>query len=126
MEYGEREYFITFAHRCCSKSKVRALKSALDPVGFDFATAHDITYLSEKFRHTHFAILTKRRGGGYWLWKPYIILKTLIERMSDDDLFMYQDADSYLVNDAGPLLKLSRFGSRSTCIPLTLHRKILF
>ena len=35
-----------------------------------------------------------------------MILKTLIERMSDDDLLMYQDADSYLIQDAGPLLKL--------------------
>ena len=101
-----KKYFITFAHRCCNKSNVRALKSALDPGGFDFATAHDMNYLSEKFRHTHSAILTQSRGGGYWLWKPYIILKTLIERMSDNDLLMYQDADSYLVNDAGPLLKL--------------------
>ena len=101
-----KKYFITFAHRCCNKSKVRALKSALEPGGFDFATAHDMNYLSEKFRHTHSAILTKRRGGGYWLWKPYIILKTLIERMSDNDLLMYQDADSYLIQDAGPLLKL--------------------
>ena len=101
-----KKYFITFAHGCCNKSKVRALKSALDPGGFDFATAHDMNYLSEKFRHTHSAILTQSTGGGFWLWKPYIILKTLIERMSDNDLLMYQDADSYLVDDAGPLLKL--------------------
>ena len=65
-----------------------------------------MNYLSEKFRHTHSTIFTKRRGGGYWLWNPYIILKTLIERMSDNDLLMYQDADSYLIEDAGPLLKL--------------------
>ena len=101
-----KKYFITFAHRCCNKSKVRALKSALDPGGFDFATAHDMKYLSETFRHTHSVILMQSRGGVYWLWKPYIILKTLIERMSDNDLLMYQNADSYLVNDAGPLLKL--------------------
>ena len=62
--------------------------------------------LSEKFRQTHSAILTQRKGGGYWLWKPYIILKTLVESMSDNDLLLYQDADAYIIKDAGPFLKM--------------------
>ena len=64
--------------------------------------------LSEKFRCKHSAILKQKRGAGYWLWKPYIILKTLVERMSDNDLLMYQDADTYLKGDAGPFLKLAQ------------------
>ena len=101
-----KKYFITFGHRCCNKAKVKAVTSALDPGGFDFATAHDMNSLSEKFRQTHSAILTQRKGGGYWLWKPYIILKTLVVSMSDNDLLLYQDADAYIIKDAGPFLKM--------------------
>lgn len=31
------------------------------------------------------------RGYGYWLWKPYIIKKTL-EKMNDDDILLYLDS----------------------------------
>ena len=103
-----KKYFITFACNCCEKSKVKATKSARDPGGFEFATVHDMDSLSKKFRYTHSAILRQERGCGFWLWKPYIILKTLIESMSDNDLLMYQDAGAHIIRDAGPLLKLSQ------------------
>ncbi len=35
-------------------------------------------------------ILKNTRGYGYWLWKPYLILKTLKE-MNDDDILFYLD-----------------------------------
>ena len=103
-----KKYFITFGHNCCKRSKVKAMESARDPGGFDIVTAHDMSSLSEKFRYKHSAILTEKKGGGLWLWKPYIILKTLIERMSVNDLLMYQDADAYLTRDAGPMLKAAQ------------------
>ena len=103
-----KKYFITFGHNCCKRSKVKAIESARDSGGFDFVTAHNINYLSEKFRYKISVVLAGTKGGGHWLWKPYIILKTLIERMSDNDLLMYQDADSYLIRDAGPMLKAAQ------------------
>ena len=103
-----KKYFITFAHKCCNKSKVKAIESARDPGGIDFATVHDMNSLSEKFRHKHSGILKTRKGAGYWLWKPYIILKTLAESMSDNDLLMYQDAGAHIIKNVGPLLKLSQ------------------
>ena len=36
-------------------------------------------------------ILKNPRGYGYWLWKPFIILKTL-ESMNDNDILLYSDA----------------------------------
>ena len=101
-----KKYFITFACNCCEKSKVKAIKSARNPGGFAFTTIHNMDSLSQKFKNTHSAILAQKRGCGYWLWKPYIILKTFIESMSDNDLLMYQDAGAHLIGDAGPLLKL--------------------
>jgi hypothetical protein len=41
-------------------------------------------------KHGNF-IESNKRGYGYWLWKPYLILKTL-EKMKDDDILFHLDA----------------------------------
>ncbi len=40
-------------------------------------------------KHKDF-IANNKRGFGYWLWKPYIIYKTLLD-MSENDLLLYLD-----------------------------------
>lgn len=47
----------------------------------------------EKNRH----ILEAPRGNGYWLWKPYIVDKTL-EKMKDGDYLIYADSGAAYVN----------------------------
>ncbi len=108
-----RKNFITFANNCCEKSKLKAVMRALYPGGFEKTKIHDMSSLSAGFKTNHNRILTLTRGYGYWLWKPYIILKTLVENMADGEILMYQDAGAYLIQDAGPLLKLcehSKYG----------------
>lgn len=56
-----------------------------------------INYTPEKIKDTDFyrahrETLTKPRGGGLWLWKPYIILQTL-NSMETNDLLVYVDCD---------------------------------
>lgn len=48
-------------------------------------------------------MLTNQRGSGYWIWKPYLILKKL-EEISDADIVIYVDAGCELNNKG-----LSRF-----------------
>jgi len=40
-------------------------------------------------KHSSF-IINNKRGYGYWLWKPYIIKKTM-EKMTDGDVLLYLD-----------------------------------
>ena len=55
-------------------------------------------------KHGHF-IETHWRGYGHWIWKPYIILKTLLS-MNDGDLLMYLDSGCELdFNHKGELDK---------------------
>ncbi len=35
--------------------------------------------LDLEFREKHKSLLSFNRGYGYWIWKPYLILKTLLE-----------------------------------------------
>lgn len=36
-----------------------------------------------------------QRGGGYWIWKPYIISK-MLEQMKDNDILVYIDAGCHI------------------------------
>ena len=105
-EIKAKKLFITFGHNCCAYSKQRALKKAKTVGGFDYAYSFNLHSLSARFRKTHSDVLKNRRGAGYWLWKPYILLQTLIENMNEGDLVMYQDAGAYFIRSAAPLLKL--------------------
>lgn len=50
------------------------------------------------------SILDNKRGGGYWLWKPYIILKTM-EKMNDGDYLFYCDSGAAYINKVQYLIK---------------------
>jgi len=61
---------------------------------FDEIIGYKDNYLKEdkEFwkKHSSF-ILNNKRGYGYWLWKPYLIMKTL-EKMNDNDILIYADS----------------------------------
>lgn len=50
-----------------------------------------------KFKSDYAKILSYKRGAGLWLWKPYIILKTLNE-MNYGDYVFYCDSGAYYVD----------------------------
>ena len=37
----------------------------------------DKKHIDPAFMNEHKSIFKEQRGGGYWIWKPYIILETL-------------------------------------------------
>lgn len=43
-------------------------------------------------------IENNKRGYGYWIWKPYLILKTL-EEMNDEDILIYLDSGCEIAKD---------------------------
>jgi hypothetical protein len=49
-------------------------------------------------------ILRCKRGNGYWIWKPYIILQTL-ENMDDGDYLVYLDSGAFYIKDVRYLIK---------------------
>lgn len=42
-------------------------------------------------------LMKYKRGGGYWLWKPYLIYEELI-KMNNNDILIYVDAGCALLN----------------------------
>jgi len=73
--------------------------------GIDAVIMYGPRDLDEDFRRENEAILSQKRGAGYWLWKPYIILKTL-QQVPENDIVFYYDAGWSLRGHIAPYLKL--------------------
>ena len=51
-------------------------------------------------------IMQQRRGAGYWLWKPYILLDTM-DHVDPGTTIVYSDAGQRYIADPAPLIALS-------------------
>lgn len=60
--------------------------------------------LGESFKRKCEDILKEKRGGGYWAWKPYIMLKVL-SKMNWGDFLIYTDAGLIYVNRISELIR---------------------
>lgn len=60
--------------------------------------------LDKEFVNKYKQILKYRRLGGYAVWKPYIIKKTLLT-LKKDDVLCYVDADFYFTNPIDPVIE---------------------
>lgn len=84
-------HFITFAtddHMSFAQNNV---KSALDIGGFDTATIYTLNDIDNYFKEKNSYILNQPRGSGYWLWKPYFIMKKILE-VDEGDIVCYNDS----------------------------------
>lgn len=60
--------------------------------------------IDSKFKEQYSHILNAKRGGGYWIWKPYII-KDALSRISNGDYLFYCDSGSYFINSIRSLIR---------------------
>lgn len=81
--------FITYGNMAYSQSKHRIIKEAQCLDIFDKIVAYGPENLSEEV--TKNPLFQYKKGGGYWIWKSYIIKKTL-QNMNDGDILVYCDA----------------------------------
>jgi hypothetical protein len=93
MEY--KKYFITFgAGTPGYNNRVKVLANQANELKwFDYVIGYNGTDLvaDNIFWSTHGNfILKNKRGLGYWLWKSYLIKKTL-EKMNENDVLLYCD-----------------------------------
>jgi hypothetical protein len=83
-----KKYFVTFGTGIYLQSKERLLEEAKNLNFFDYVFGFDNSIFDKDFNK----ILDKNsRGYGFWLWKPYIILKVL-NLMDNDDILLYCDS----------------------------------
>lgn len=105
MQVGET-WFITFGGPSINYRD--AVKRLTDEVHKTQSFDHIIGYTDEDLKndpefwdsHGELAEATTwHRGGyGYWIWKPYLILKTM-QQMNDNDIVLYMDAGCTIKNN---------------------------
>lgn len=86
-------HFITYGDDNFKKSKARILKEAEEFGEFTTITGYGPEDLDNNFKEKYKDILKEKRGGGYWIWRPYILNKKFQE-IDDDDIIIFLDAGS--------------------------------
>lgn len=91
MTKRRRLHLLTYATQGFLSNAKGLAENALR-TGFDSAQVLTPTEIGETaFYKANLDVLNAPRGGGYWLWKPYIILGAL-QALGDNDCLFYCDA----------------------------------
>ncbi len=89
-----KKTLISFGNNPYHKAQERLKNSALSY--FDEIISYQENDIGSKFLKKHEKIFSFKRGFGFWLWKPYFILKTL-NKLNEGDFCFYADASSYFI-----------------------------
>lgn len=107
-EYAKRlpKVLITYAHgeEVYFKNCNALVASAADK-GFDQIHSYKRGHIDPVFYEKNKSILEQKRGAGYWLWKPYFILKTM-QNMPEGALLFYADSGVVFTKPIDELLRL--------------------
>lgn len=87
--------FITYGDHVFKRSLKRIRREALSLGIFDKIITYGPKDLSSKIKQS--PLMSYARGGGYWLWKPYVICKTL--KKYPNAIVVYADAGCTLNNN---------------------------
>jgi hypothetical protein len=85
------KHLITYGDDKFKEGKKRIFNQANNTGWFDNVTLYCPNDLDLEFKNKFLNILECPKGGGYYIWKPYIINKHL-EKMQDNDFLIFLDA----------------------------------
>ena len=92
-----KAHLITFCNDDMSISANICMRSALRN-NVSSVTCFKPGNIDDKFKEKNKSILSKERGAGYWLWKPYFI-NDRISKALDGDILIYSDAGVEFINN---------------------------
>lgn len=92
-----KKIFISYGDKRFTQSLKRLAKEAKALHRFDKVITYGPKDMPGAIKYSPLSIF--KRGGGYWLWKPYIIYKTL-QGCKDGDIVEYTDAGCHLQADS--------------------------
>lgn len=85
-------HFITYGNHNFEKSKQRLLNEAELFKEFDTIQCFNPSDIDESlFSKEWKEVFSEKRGGGYWVWRPYIIQESL-NKIEENDFLVYLDA----------------------------------
>lgn len=95
--------------------------------GIDVMHMYRRSHMDSAFYKANKRTLTQARGSGYWLWKPYFILKTM-HMYPDNTLILYADSGAVFTRPLDALFKKLKehdriFVGQGKSAPLKRHLK---
>lgn len=99
-----KKYLINYADLSHELAQKNNSMSGSTICGFDVVIEYNRGSIDPEFLERNQNIFSSPRGAGYWIWKSYIINKTL-ESMRDDDVLFYSDSGIIFINNIDPLIK---------------------
>lgn len=97
---------INYANEGYSKAQNWNTKTALEVGDVDGVLNFSPNNIDKHFKKTNEKILKQYRGDGYYLWKPYIILKTLEEVLDEGEYLVYTDSGIIYLNSTRYLVNI--------------------
>ncbi|OGI07277.1 MAG: hypothetical protein A2Y40_05420 [Candidatus Margulisbacteria bacterium GWF2_35_9] len=97
------KYYINYADNIFKKQQKFALTMAKFFGNFDEVISYSKKDIDTDFYKTNKHILEQKRGVGYWLWKPYFVVKT-IDKLKNGDYLFYCDAGAFFLKNVDILI----------------------
>jgi len=97
------KYFINYASSGFFNSQQLGLQSA-ESFGFK-SVGYTDKDIDIDFKSKYNKILNSKRGAGYWLWKPYIILD-MLSKINEGDYLVYMDSGANFIKDPSNILRM--------------------
>ena len=98
-------YLVNYSDENFQAAQKYNSKTALGIGEFDHVFECGPQSIDPIFHKRNESILTLSRGGGYWLWKPYIIRKCL-DQVNLNDILIYSDSGAFFKSSSKPLTEL--------------------
>lgn len=96
--------FITYSDEKFITQRDYAVKMAKKYGGFDVSIGYKPDDIELNFYNKNLNVFRAKKGGGYWLWKPYFIYVALEKLLNNGDYLFYGDAGSFFINNVQPLI----------------------
>ena len=113
----KRIILISYANEAYKPAQLLQTKTA-KIAGFTDAIAYGPEDIEKSFKNEHEDIFQYKRGDGLWLWKPYLIKKTL-DNMRDGEILFYCDSGACFFRSVkGIISKLSSQDVWVSVLPL--------
>ena len=101
-----KKILVNYADKTYSTAQKLNAKTGLEIGGFDEVRSFSPSDIDKTFYNENRELLNEFRGNGYWLWKPYFILKVLHE-VEEGDFVFYCDAGAVFVDKIDYLIERS-------------------
>lgn len=97
--------FITYSDEKYAPARHFCAKMARWVGRFDKVIEYSPDDLDEDFKREQVKTLAVKRGAGLWVWKSYVMLKTLNEVAKEGDVVFFCDAGTFFIRNFKHILK---------------------